>query len=76
MKTKIEVVTATGPEAFKQELQRTIDAIEMNINNTVIDIKYGFNNGFSALVVYKEKDMQVLNESTNDDVCGVIALDE
>lgn len=67
MKTKVEVVVASsGPESFKKELQQAIDAIELNVNNTIIDIKYGFNNGFSAVIVYREKDKQLLNEMLSD----------
>ena len=73
MKTKVEVVVASsGPDTFKKELQQAIDAIELNINNTIIDIKYGFNNGFSAIIVYKERDKQMLNEALSE----VVSIEE
>lgn len=75
MKTKIDVVTANSAE-FKNELQQAIDAIEININNTIKDIKIS-NSGdsFTGVIVYIEKENKlILNES--DDVLGVLALDE
>lgn len=75
MKTKIDVVTANSAE-FKNELQQAIDAIEININNTIKDIKIS-NSGdsFTGVIVYIEKEKKlILNES--DDVLGVLALDE
>lgn len=75
MRTKIDIVTANTAE-FKNELQQAIDAIEININNTIKDIKIN-NSGDSmtGLIVYIEKEKKsILNES--DDVLGVIGIDE
>lgn len=75
MRTKIDIVTANTAE-FKNELQQAIDAIEININNTIKDIKVN-NSGDSmtGLIVYAEKEKKsILNES--DDVLGVIGIDE
>lgn len=75
MRTKIDIVTANTAE-FKNELQQAIDAIEININNTIKDIKIN-NSGDSmtGLIVYVEKEKKsILNES--DDVLGVIGIDE
>lgn len=75
MKTKIDIVIADRAE-FKNELQHAIDAIEININNTIKDIKVS-NSGdsFTGLIVYIEKEKKsILNES--DDVLGVIGIDE
>jgi hypothetical protein len=75
MRTKIDIVTANTAE-FKNELQQAIDAIEININNTIKDIKVN-NSGDSmtGLIVYIEKEKKsILNES--DDVLGVIGIDE
>lgn len=75
MRTKIDIVTASTAE-FKSELQQAIDAIEININNTIKDIKIN-NSGDSmtGLIVYTEKEKKsILNES--DDVLGVIGIDE
>lgn len=75
MRTKIDIVTANIAE-FKNELQQAIDAVEININNTIKDIKIN-NSGDSmtGLIVYVEKEKKsILNES--DDVLGVIGIDE
>ena len=75
MRTKIDIVTANTAE-FKNELQQAIDAIEININNTIKDIKIN-NSGdnMTGLIVYTEKEKKsILNES--DDVLGVIGIDE
>ena len=75
MRTKIDIVTANTAE-FKNELQQAIDAIEININNTIKDIKVN-NSGdnMTGLIVYIEKEKKsILNES--DDVLGVIGIDE
>lgn len=75
MRTKIDIITANTAE-FKNELQQAIDAIEININNTIKDIKIN-NSGDSmtGLIVYIEKEKKsILNES--DDVLGVIGIDE
>lgn len=75
MRTKIDIVIANTAE-FKNELQQAIDAIEININNTIKDIKVN-NSGdnMTGLIVYVEKEKKsILNES--DDVLGVIGIDE
>ena len=75
MKTKIETIFGSNLEEFNKLLQRGIDAIEVNINNTVIDIKYSMNvDGYSALIIYKVKDneRQILAESNGlDDIVSI-----
>ena len=75
MRTKIDIVTANIAE-FKNELQQAIDAIEININNTIKDIKINsLGDSMTGLIVYIEKEKKsILNES--DDVLGVIGIDE
>ena len=75
MRTKIDIVTANTAE-FKNELQQAIDAIEININNTIKDIKINnLGDSMTGLIVYIEKEKKsILNES--DDVLGVIGIDE
>ena len=75
MRTKIDIVTANIAE-FKNELQQAIDAIEININNTIKDIKINsLGDSITGLIVYIEKEKKsILNES--DDVLGVIGIDE
>lgn len=75
MRTKIDIVTANIAE-FKNELQQAIDAIEININNTIKDIKINSSgDSMTGLIVYIEKEKKsILNES--DDVLGVIGIDE
>lgn len=75
MRTKIDIVTANTAE-FKNELQQAIDAIEININNTIKDIKVNnLGDSMTGLIVYIEKEKKsILNES--DDVLGVIGIDE
>lgn len=75
MRTKIDIVTANTAE-FKNELQQAIDAIEININNTIKDIKINSSeDSMTGLIVYIEKEKKsILNES--DDVLGVIGIDE
>lgn len=75
MKTKIETIFGSNLEEFNKLLQRGIDAIEVNINNTVVDIKYSMNvDGYSALIIYKVKDneRQILTESNGlDDIVSI-----
>lgn len=75
MKTKIETIFGSNLEEFNKSLQRGIDAIEVNINNTVVDIKYSISiDGYSALIIYKVKDneRQILTESNGlDDIVSV-----
>ena len=75
MKTKIETIFGSNLEEFNKSLQRGIDAIEVNINNTVVDIKYSMNiDGYSALIIYKVKDneRQILAESNGlDDIVSI-----
>lgn len=75
MKTRIETIFGSNLEEFNKSLQRGIDAIEVNINNTVIDIKYSMNvDGYSALIIYKVKDneRQILAESNGlDDIVSI-----
>lgn len=75
MKTKIETIFGSNLEEFNKLLQRGIDAIEVNINNTVVDIKYSMNiDGYSALIIYKVKDneRQILAESNGlDDIVSI-----
>lgn len=75
MKTKVETIFGSNLEEFNKSLQRGIDAIEVNINNTVIDIKYSMNvDGYSALIIYKVKDneRQILTESNGlDDIVSI-----
>lgn len=75
MRTKIDIVTANAAE-FKSELQQAIDAIEININNTIKDIKINSSgDSMTGLIIYTEKEKKsILNES--DDVLGVIGIDE
>ena len=75
MRTKIDIVTANIAE-FKNELQQAIDAIEININNTIKDIKINsLGDSITGLIVYIEKEKKsILNES--GDVLGVIGIDE
>lgn len=75
MRTKIDIVTANIAE-FKNELQQAVDAIEININNTIKDIKINsLGDSVTGLIVYIEKEKKsILNES--DDVLGVIGIDE
>lgn len=75
MKTKVETIFGSNLEEFNKLLQRGIDAIEVNINNTVVDIKYSMNiDGYSALIIYKVKDneRQILTESNGlDDIVSI-----
>lgn len=75
MKTKVETIFGSNLEEFNKSLQRGIDAIEVNINNTVIDIKYSISiDGYSALIIYKVKDneRQILTESNGlDDIVSI-----
>lgn len=75
MKTKVETIFGSNLEEFNKSLQRGIDAIEVNINNTVVDIKYSMNiDGYSALIIYKVKDneRQILTESNGlDDIVSI-----
>lgn len=75
MKTKIETIFGSNLEEFNKSLQRGIDAIEVNINNTVVDIKYSISiDGYSALIIYKVKDSerQILTESNGlDDIVSI-----
>lgn len=75
MKTKIETIFGSNLEEFNKLLQRGIDAIEVNINNTVVDIKYSISiDGYSALIIYKVKDneRQILTESNGlDDIVSI-----
>lgn len=75
MKTKIETIFGSNLEEFNKSLQRGIDAIEVNINNTVVDIKYSISvDGYSALIIYKVKDneRQILTESNGlDDIVSI-----
>lgn len=75
MKTKVETIFGSNLEEFNKLLQRGIDAIEVNINNTVVDIKYSMNiDGYSALIIYKVKDneRQILIESNGlDDIVSI-----
>lgn len=75
MRTKIDIVTANVAE-FKSELQQAIDAIEININNTIKDIKINNSeDSMIGLIIYTEKEKKsILNES--DDVLGVIGINE
>lgn len=75
MKTRIETIFGSNLEEFNKSLQRGIDAIEVNINNTVVDIKYSISiDGYSALIIYKVKDneRQILTESNGlDDIVSI-----
>lgn len=75
MKTKVETIFGSNLEEFNKSLQRGIDAIEVNINNTVVDIKYSISvDGYSALIIYKVKDneRQILTESNGlDDIVSI-----
>lgn len=75
MKTRIETIFGSNLEEFNKSLQRGIDAIEVNINNTVVDIKYSISvDGYSALIIYKVKDneRQMLTESNGlDDIVSI-----
>lgn len=75
MKTRIETIFGSNLEEFNKSLQRGIDAIEVNINNTVVDIKYSISvDGYSALIIYKVKDneRQILIESNGlDDIVSI-----
>lgn len=76
MKTKVDVVISATQETFKNELQAAIDAIEININNKIVDIKYNIGEEvITALIVYQTKDneRQLLAESNGlDDVMTII----
>lgn len=76
MKTKVDVVISATQETFKNELQAAIDAIEININNKIVDIKYSVGEeAITALIVYQTKDneRQLLAESNGlDDVMTII----
>ena len=77
MKTKIETIFGSNLEEFNKSLQRGIDAIEVNINNTVVDIKYSISiDGYSALIIYKVKDneRQILTESNGLD--NIVSVEE
>lgn len=53
-KTNIDFIESNNYEDFKKDLQKSIDAIELNINNKIIDIKYSTKeNIYNALIVYK-----------------------
>lgn len=76
MKTKIDFVKS-HTDTFKTDLQGAVDAIELNVNNKIIDIKYNtFDTMMTALIIYtvKDNERQLLNES--DGLDGVIALDD
>lgn len=76
MKTKIDFVKS-HVDTFKTDLQGAVDAIELNVNNKIIDIKYNtFDTMMTALIIYtvKDNERQLLNES--DGLDGVIALDD
>lgn len=76
MKTKIDFVKS-HVDTFKNDLQSAVDAIELNVNNKIIDIKYNtFDTMMTALIIYtvKDNERQLLNES--DGLDGVIALDD
>ena len=74
MKTKIDIVNSNEKD-FKNELQQAIDAIEININNSIIDIKVIKNNdGFTGLIIYKEREKSILNES--EESFDVLSVEE
>ena len=74
MKTKIDIVNSNEKD-FKNELQQAIDAIEININNSIIDIKVIKNDdGFTGLIVYKEREKSILNES--EELFDVLSVEE
>ncbi len=53
-KTNIDFIESNNYEDFKKDLQKSIDAIELNINNKIIDIKYSTKeNIYNALIIYK-----------------------
>ena len=74
MKTKIDIVNSNGND-FKNEMQRAIDAIEINVNNSIIDIKVIKNDDcFTGLIVYKEREKSILNES--EELFDVLSVEE
>ena len=74
MKTKIDIVNSNEKD-FKNELQQAIDAIEININNSIIDIKVIKNDdGFTGLIIYKEREKSILNES--EELFDVLSVEE
>ena len=74
MKTKIDIVNSDEKD-FKNELQQAIDAIEININNSIIDIKVIKNDdGFTGLIIYKEREKSILNES--EELFDVLSVEE
>ena len=74
MKTKIDIVNSNGND-FKNELQRAIDAIEINVNNSIIDIKVIKNDdSFTGLIIYKEREKSILNES--EELFDVLSVEE
>ena len=74
MKTKIDIVNSNEKD-FKNELQQAIDAIEININNSIIDIKVIKNDdSFTGLIIYKEREKSILNES--EELFDVLSVEE
>ena len=74
MKTKIDIVNSNEKD-FKNDLQRAIDAIEINVNNSIIDIKVIKNDdGFTGLIIYKEREKSILNES--EELFDVLSVEE
>lgn len=55
IKTKVEFVRS-DKDSFKEDVQIAIDAIELNVNNEIIDIQYNIYNDeiYTAVIVYKQ----------------------